>query len=234
MPTLWWHATDQPTLILGTAQALDQRALDICAGEGVLVVRRHAGGTAVFAGPDVLGMDIVLPHDHPLAIADVVEAYRWIGELWTRTTQLLGADSHLVSVAEAREAAGKVVDPMVRSACFATLSPYEVAVGPRKLVGLAQVRRRGAILVQAGIHLHFEGDALARYLGGGAGLAQALNMTALGLDEATPQRHTIHEVTRRFQQLLRQTRGVSLRAGMWSQEELEQARRSTKLALDHV
>jgi lipoate-protein ligase A len=71
-------------------------------------------------------------------------------------------------------------------ACFGTLSPFEVALaGPtyglagaypwahgdrgtggrlRKLVGLAQLRKRGVVLFQAGLHVRFSGLALAELL----------------------------------------------------------------------
>ncbi len=54
--------------------------------------------------------------------------------------------------------AGPIVDAdLLRRACCGSLSPYEVAIGARKLVGLAQVRRRGGVLFQVRLPLIWRG-----------------------------------------------------------------------------
>ena len=55
-------------------------------------------------------------------------------------------------------------EALVRRACFGALSPYEVALGPRKLVGLSQVRKRAGVLFQVGLPLAWDGDLLAALL----------------------------------------------------------------------
>jgi hypothetical protein len=52
-----------------------------------------------------------------------------------------------------------------RTACFAGLGPYEVLdCGGRKLVGLAQRRRKGGVLLQAAAYLGGDRQALADLL----------------------------------------------------------------------
>src|SRR5579884_1240557 len=99
-PTVWWHSTRRPTLILGAAQ----RRLDVSAARaaGVRIVQRSTGGTAVYAGPGVIGQDLFLPAGHPLNLADIVESYHWLGQVWLGALQTLGVSGHLVSVDEAR------------------------------------------------------------------------------------------------------------------------------------
>jgi lipoate-protein ligase A len=230
VPTLWWHTTDSPTLILGAAQRPDAIDTEHAVNSGITLVRRHAGGTSVFASPHVLGLDIALPAGHRLLNSDVVEAYRWLGEVWVDALHDLGVDGHLVSVAEARQAPDP--DPLVadglRSACFGTLSPYEVTAGGRKLVGLAQVRRRAGGLLQAGIHLQFDADTLAALLAPTVSrpLAAALRSAAVGLDDVSPTPLTAEAVMTTFDRVLQQRLSIDLIEGDWTDEERHQMSQS--------
>src|SRR5207253_10286832 len=58
---------------------------------------------------------------------------------------------------------GGGVARLVGSTCYGVLSPYEVVVGAKKLVGLAQVRRRHAALFVFGVLLRNQSH-LAEYL----------------------------------------------------------------------
>lgn len=223
LPTVWWHSTESPTVILGPTQTSDDLAPASRSVEAVRVVKRHAGGTAVFATRAVLGLDVALPESHRLAVPDIVEAYRWIGQIWVDATTALGAQAHLVSIQEARDArkpTGLYAD-LVRRACFGSLSPYEVAVGQRKLVGLAQVRRRGGVLLQAGLHLELDAEGMARLLHGEARpeFVRALQTAAIGLVEATGARYEHQAVIDSFHQALEERQAVILRPGSWTEEE---------------
>lgn len=224
-PTIWWHSTDRPTLILGTGQQWDQVDTAACRREGVLLVRRQAGGTAVYATTGVLGLDVALPAGHRLAVPDVVEAYRWLGEVWVDALRSLGVHGELVSLEAARQAARELrpYADIVGLACFGSLSPYEVVAGGRKLVGLAQVRRRAGILLQAGVHRKFDPDALARLLPGADrdGVTAALRKAAVGLDEAASRAVKESEVMDAFHRSLMETLRVDLQQGEWSAKELE-------------
>ncbi len=224
MPTVWWHATEHPTLILGPGQTL-QDVEEWAVGPEVLVVKRQAGGTAVLASADMLGLDVFLPAGHPLITQDVVETYRWLGMVWRDTMHSLGAPSHLVSIREARQAAPSA-DAPIRLACFGTLSPYEVTSGERKLVGLAQIRRRGGVLLQSALHLHFDPTGLAGVLSADCSsqLAAGLSAAAVGLDEAAGTTVEATAVAERFQQVLTTSHGVSLELGSWAEKELDHAR----------
>lgn len=229
-PTVWWHSTDVPTLILGAGQRL-QEVIEACQNMGVLVLKRQAGGTSVFASTGVLGLDIALPPEHRLVSTDVVEAYRWLGEIWLETMHSLGIRSHLVSIEEARAAppVRPGVARLLAAACFGTISPYEILSGSRKLVGLAQVRRRTGTLFQSGVHHHFDADSLARVLGGkesgGAELADALRAAATGVDEVAPSGVTTDDVIPAFLQQLQRSQNVCLSPGDWTQQEVAHAER---------
>lgn len=220
-PTVWWHSTDAPTLLLGPGQ----KGLDVSAAlrAGVAVVRRQAGGTAVYAGPGVLGQDVFLPAGHSMVSCDVVETYRWLGETWQDALRSLGVPSRLVSVAEARARHPPPAD--VAMACFGSFSPYEVAVDGRKLVGLAQVRRANGTLLQAGIHLRFEPETLAGLLPGSRKdhLARRLRASAIGLQEVLPAHARLDDVMIAVNRSIESHARVRLSEGTWTAKELDPA-----------
>lgn len=169
-PTIRWYRYLRPCVVLGYGQRLSAVDVEACAGQEVAVLRRPAGGSAVLADLGLLGLAIALPLPHPLAVADLTHSYRWLGETLAAALSRLDVPARVVSVAEARadaqaaRAAETQADQVRALACFGTFSPYEVAVGPRKLVGLAQVRRRGAALYQVGFLLRSATDLLAQVL----------------------------------------------------------------------
>ncbi len=199
LPALRWYWAAAPALILGVFQPPEMVNAAACAARGIPIIRRRSGGTGVLAGPLLLSCDIALPLGHPLAPADVTESYHWLGAAWLATLAGLGVPGlRLVSVAEVRAdpyraprrppAAGTWSDAdLVHRACFGSLSPYEVAVGPRKLVGLAQVRRRGGVLFQVGVPLVWQADLLAELLAPGPAdqprLTAGLRAHACGLSD---------------------------------------------------
>lgn len=218
-PSLWWHTTREPTLILGAGQTPPGGLT-----EKIPVIRRQAGGTAVLAATGVLGLDVFLPAGHPLTLPDIVETYRWLGETWARGLRSLGLAVHLLSVAEARERSHHGQDDSILAACFGSVSPYEVVAGERKLVGLAQVRRRNGVLLQAGIHLSFDASGLARLLAPEQAdtLAPRLEGTAMGLRELAPK-VSEDDVQRAVRLALRESLGIELRPGEWTEAELRHA-----------
>jgi lipoate-protein ligase A len=196
-PIVRWYIAERPALIRGVFQPPEEINTAACARHGIPVIRRRSGGTAVLVGPRFLSLDIALPPGHPLAPPDVTAAYRWLGVAWLTTLQGLGVrEARLVTVEEVRAhpyqpvrhpVAGAPVsnEALARRACFGALSPYEVAVGPRKLVGLSQVRRRPGVLFQVGLPLVWEADLLAELLAHDtteqARLQTLLRARALGL-----------------------------------------------------
>ncbi len=204
------------------------------AGPVVPIAQRPSGGAAVYAAPELLALDLALPAEHPLAGGDVVEAYRWVGEAFAAALGSLAPAGRdrivLVTIDQARadrraqqEAAAGSAAALRGLACFGVLSPYEVALLPdpasaraagtdhplRKLVGLAQLRKRGVVLFQAGLYTRFPATPLAHLLapagGDSAPLATELHQRAadlaeLGLERDVPA--VIEAVTRCLAQRL--------------------------------
>ena len=112
-------------------EALRQRGWDL--------VRRPTGGKAILHG-DELTYCLCLPLDHPLASGDIVESYRRISVGLLRALDMLGLP------ASAKPAADNAFNEPAGPVCFVQPSHYEILVAGRKLIGSAQLRRKGVLL----------------------------------------------------------------------------------------
>ena len=172
-------------LVLGSAQS------EADAATALDVVRRGTGGGAVLCDAGTLLIDLAAPGGHPLAVEDVTEAYRPVGETLQAALGGLGLACRTVGVEEAR-AMDDARKAAARRACWAGLSPYELVLADgRKLVGLAQRRRKGAVLHQIAIPVTTPPAAVAEHLVDGAMLVPFLRETAMvaeaaGCGSATP------------------------------------------------
>ncbi len=139
----------EPAVVLGAAQRPSAALVEAAHLAGIAVAQRRSGGGAVLAGPWLLGVSAVLPPDDALIADGVVAAYRWLGEAHAQAFAVLGMGTRPATPAEAH-AAGRA-GAELRWACFGALSPWEVVDRfGRKLVGMAQVRRRTGVLLVAG------------------------------------------------------------------------------------
>jgi len=166
----WWVAASPAVVIgLGLRQRL-ALIVDVerCRAAGVEVLERRAGGGAVLVDEHMLCGAICLPRAS--VVDDVTDSYRWLGDLLLAKLRASGVPgAHRVGVAEARtdvaalKAQDDAISHLLLSTCYGALSPHEIAMGAAKLVGIAQVRRRHAVLFQFGILLRDQ-SALADYL----------------------------------------------------------------------
>ena len=227
-PALRWYAPRAEALVIGNGQKPRIANFEACADRDIAIFRRTSGGTAVFVNADLLSLDVALPASHPLATSDVVDAYRWMGELWQQALVALGAaKARALPVEEARQQPTLAHDDPLRLACYGTLSPWEVVVGKRKLVGLCQVRRRPGALYQVGIYRHFEPRALGELLDLGNNqrktLATKLHNATVGLDDAASRAIAADEVMRAVETALTDHFSALLEPSRWSAAELRDA-----------
>ncbi len=179
-PALAWTRVRAPALILGRSAADPAVDWRLCAEAGITVHRRASGGGPLLWDHGLLALDVALPPGHALASADVVEAYRWLGEAMAGALHALGAvDARALTPRQARAAP----PGDAAAACFGGTSAYEVVTAERKVVGLAQVRRRSGTLLQAGVALRLDAATLAAALGRDRRFASALADRAAGLAE---------------------------------------------------
>jgi lipoate-protein ligase A len=158
--TLRFFAWEPPCLSIGYGQAMDKVDIIRCQQEGVDVVRRPTGGRAILH-TDELTYSIVALQSEPRVAGGVVESYRRLSTGLVRGLRLLGVD-----VAQARHdpVAPTGQDADVSAACFDAPSAYEVTAGGKKLVGSAQVRRRGVVLQHGSLPLQGDITRICCYL----------------------------------------------------------------------
>ena len=177
------------SLVLGRSQKPSAAMLERAALEGIDVVVRASGGGAVIAGPWMCSHTMLLPPDHALVGMSLPRSYEVIGEAWRRALGRLGIPATIVQRAAAAPAGAGDVKRWV---CFASLS-YGELVGPanRKIVGLAQVRRRNGAAICAGLLLgQPDWPRLLRvWLGReDEALAQSLRDGTVSCEECAPRR----------------------------------------------
>lgn len=151
-PVLRLYAWSPPAVSLGRHQ-VRERVVDEreCRSMGVDVVRRPTGGRAVLHW-DELTYSMVLPDSYPGLPRGVVDSYRWLSRVLVRALQDLGIEAAMA----APEGRGSGTAP---GSCFDTASPHEVQIEGKKVIGSAQLRRRGVLLQHGSIALRFPARA---------------------------------------------------------------------------
>lgn len=212
-PTLRFYRWEPPAVSLGYFQdyatEVDAAA---CRRAGIDIVRRPTGGRAVLHDNEVTYSVVVSTELLP---GTVVETYRRLASGLVRGLRELGVEAAL---APERGPAG----PAGRSggACFEVPSSYEITAGGRKIVGSAQVRRRGVILQHGSIPLELDPVRLAEALGLGAAAAVRIAARAAGLAEVLGgPAPGYSEVCRAISDGLAAVLGVELEPGGLTPEE---------------
>ena len=150
-PTLRLFGWSPPCLSLGYAQPASEVDAERLRLLGYGLVRRPTGGRAILH-TDELTYSVIAPMDEPRVRGGVVESYQQLSAGLLRGLALLGlsvrADKQY-DTAEPGQAKGPV--------CFEVPSNYEITAGngarPRKLLGSAQVRKRGVVLQHGALPL---------------------------------------------------------------------------------
>ena len=151
-PVLRIYGWNVPTLSLGRFQdALRSVDQGFCRDHGIPVVRRPTGGAAVLHDREVTYC-LVGPTGEPPFCGSILDSYKKIAAGITEGLSMLGLtpDPGCRSHVEAGSAAP--------AQCFARAGSYEITFAGKKVVGSAQVRRKGASLQHGSILL----DANAR------------------------------------------------------------------------
>jgi lipoate-protein ligase A len=158
-PTLRIYAWKFPgCLSLGYGQRAREVDQERLREHGIELVRRPTGGRAILHGYEV-SYSLALPLDHPIAAGSILDSYRRISEALVAGFDFL--KDYLIG--EVR-AACQPSDSPLAVACFEMSSPYEVTVGGRKLIGSAQVRRKGGMLQHGSMPVYRAVDEICDYL----------------------------------------------------------------------
>lgn len=176
-PMLRWYRAERPAVVVGRGQRGAVTATDLP------VVVRPSGGGAVLMDADLLCVDVLLPAGHRWLGGTPADTYDPVGAAWASALAELGVPG--LSVHERDLAASRRGGPRARllaAVCYATLGRGEVTAGGRKLVGLAQRRRRGGVLVQCGLLRRWRPAPLLAALGADPDDRQVAD-AAVGLDD---------------------------------------------------
>lgn len=181
LPTLRFYTWAPPCVSVGYAQSLRSEVdLEACRQRGYTWVRRPTGGRAVLH-IDELTYSVTAPQDEPRVRGDILTSYRRLS---------LGLVSGLRRLGCAVTQAGEVPaapGAAQSAACFDVPSHYEVTALGRKLVGSAQVRRRGVVLQHGALPLRGDvsrlADVLALPEAARGVLRETLRQRAVALDE---------------------------------------------------
>jgi lipoate-protein ligase A len=144
-PTLRFYRWQPPCLSLGYNQHHAEVDEEACARLGYIWVRRPTGGRAILH-TDELTYSVIAPLEEPRMAGGIMESYRRLSTGLLAGLRALGAD-----VFQAQEE--KALNPEQSAVCFDTPSNYEITVDGKKVVGSAQVRRRGIVLQHGSLPL---------------------------------------------------------------------------------
>jgi len=137
-PTLRFYQWAPPCLSLGYNQHYTEVDEVACTRLGYTWVRRPTGGRAILH-IDELTYSVIAPASDPRVEGGIVESYRRLSSGLLDGLRALGADVFQAQTEKVRNSKKSGV-------CFDTPSNYEITVRGKKLIGSAQVRRRGMVL----------------------------------------------------------------------------------------
>jgi lipoyl(octanoyl) transferase len=156
-PTIRLYGWEPPTMTLGRGQPHVDADVAALTRDGIPLVRRMTGGTAVL-NRDELTYTIVATDREPRFAGTIAESYQGVSAALLAALAQLGLTT---AEAKGREPGA----PRVRTpVCFAIPSDYEITVNGRKLVGSSQMRVRGGILQHGSLPLTGDIGAICTYL----------------------------------------------------------------------
>jgi lipoate-protein ligase A len=174
-PTLRLYAWSPPALSLGRHQgAAASHHPEALRARGIDLVRRPTGGRAVLHDAERT-YSVTGPLGRAPFAGGVLDTYLRIAAALAAALRGLGLAP---SIEERRPGPPSTDDPAGAS-CFEATSTHEIHVGGLKLVGSAQLRRRGAFLQHGSIPLRLDRAALGAVFGRPAGAGRFTDLERL-------------------------------------------------------
>jgi len=184
-PTLRVYGWQPSAVSLGKFQPVESTInLAACQELGIDVVRRPTGGRAILHTADEVTFSIVVSAAR-LGASGVMDCYRTLAGGIMAALRLLGVEAELVERAAPAANPEAARDP----ACFAVKSRCDLVVGSHKLVGSAQVQRKGFLLQQNSLPLRLGAEDWGRVF-----LRPQVAPAAAGLCEAAGREFGYSEV----------------------------------------
>ena len=214
-PTLRIYTWRPAAISLGRFQRIESSVdLDACHRLGIDVVRRPTGGRAILHTEEEVTFSLVVS-DERLGTRGVMDSYRALAAGIVAGLRNLGLDARLVERSAPSSAPAMAHDP----ACFAAKARCDLVVGSSKLVGSAQVQRRGYILQQNSLPLRLHPEDWD-----GVFLRKGRPPAAMGLWEAARRDIPYAEVAQTLRNGFSEALGVVLEESHVSERELRRAR----------
>jgi lipoate-protein ligase A len=185
-PTLRLYAWSSPAMTLGRGQPFADADVAALHADGITLLRRATGGTAVLH-EDELAYTVAVTNDEPRLTGDIVESYRGLSAALLYALEKIGLRN-----AEASTHADAHREPR-SPVCFELPSDYEITVGQRKLFGSAQMRIRGGILQHGTLPLSGDIARISDYLTAHPP-AERIRAHALTLCDALGREIAWHEI----------------------------------------
>ncbi len=215
-PTLRLYSWDPPALSLGCRQpARGSHDPVFLRGEGIDLVRRPTGGRAVLHEHERTYSVVGCVRLEPF-VGGVLDTYRRIASAIVVALRGIGVDA--VSKCESR--AARDPGPLGPPICFDVAAAHEITAGGRKVVGSAQLRRRGAFLQHGSILLRADPGRLERAVG-----AARSERRFAGLEAILARRPEREELDRAIIAAFQETFDSEMRPGVLSPEEERLAER---------
>lgn len=161
----------EPIVILGYGQPAEDVDFEWCEAKHVPVFRRLTGGTGVVHCRD-LAVSLALPDDHPW-VEGIIATYKRFLQALAAGLKAVGAD---VEIKNDSHQVGKGRSRI----CFEDQLSETLLVGDKKVVGCAQARRKGGVLIHASVSLNLREEL---YAGAFRSTAEVIRR---GLTDAAP------------------------------------------------
>jgi len=166
-PTIRFYQWSPPAVSLGYFQDLKKEIdVETCQDLGIGIVRRPTGGKAVLHDKE-LTYSFIIKENHPLVNNSILETYKKISGGIIKGLSYLGITAELVPLRGKLKSdflhkgeKSEICHSNLKSICFSVPSQYEVQVEGKKIVGSAQVRKRGVVLQHGSLLIELEKDKL--------------------------------------------------------------------------
>jgi lipoate-protein ligase A len=213
-PTLRVYTWQPPAVSLGRFQRVESSVnLDACRRLGMEVVRRPTGGRAIVHTQEEVTFSVVAS-TAMLGTSGVMDSYRGLAGGIVAALRHLGLEATLVERNRRAEQPPAVHDP----ACFAVKARCDVEVGGAKLVGSAQVQRRGRLLQQNSLPLRIRLEEWERIF-----LRAAVPPQAVGLWQAMKREVSYAEVAGALRRGFEEWLGCGMEDGELTPSERQRA-----------
>lgn len=166
-PTLRFYGWEPACLSLGRAQSIHEADSALCEAQGWHIVRRATGGRAILH-VDELTYSVAAPQNEPRVAGGIQPSYERLSRALVAGLGMLGvATDRAPAPAETphKQAQGAI--------CFDTPARYEITFAGRKLIGSAQMRRKGVVLQHGTLPLHGDVTRIVEALPFGSAVARA-------------------------------------------------------------